>query len=233
MIFFERHKELLLGILKGLYADETMAGQLCFTGPSALMFFHGLPRFSKDLDFSLGDEKAAKSVVKKTREVLQAFGKLRDEALRDDRIIMVLDVGANEWDVKLEVSLPGYGESHETRRLSETSVRVMTTPDMLTHILCNLAERTIISNQAIFDASYLMQKQTPLNPGLIQARAGMDATALLERCRQVVERQPDNRILTGLGELLDLETRNHARRHLKQETLELLEAYRAQAAAAP
>ncbi len=231
MIYFERHKELLTRLLKQLYAEEELAGNLCFTGPSALMLFHGLPRFSKDLDFSLADDKAAKTVFKKARKVVQSFGHLRDEALREDRIIMVLDAGANEWDVKLDVSLPGFGEEQETQTLAETPVRVMTPPDMLTHLLCSLSEKTIISNQTIFDTNYLMQQQVPLNPRLIQARADTKPGALLERCRQVVERQPDNRILNGLGELLDLETRNHARRHLKQETIQLIEKYREQAAA--
>ena len=43
----------MLQILRDIYSDLELANYLGFKGGTALMFFHGLPRFSVDLDFNL------------------------------------------------------------------------------------------------------------------------------------------------------------------------------------
>ena len=53
MIDINSHRPILLGILKDLYQDRTVASWLGFKGGTALYFFHGLNRFSVDLDFNL------------------------------------------------------------------------------------------------------------------------------------------------------------------------------------
>jgi predicted nucleotidyltransferase component of viral defense system len=50
MVDINRHRFLLVQILKDIYADLELANCLGFKGGTALMFFYDLPRFSVDLD---------------------------------------------------------------------------------------------------------------------------------------------------------------------------------------
>jgi predicted nucleotidyltransferase component of viral defense system len=51
MIDINRHKFLLLQILKDIYSNIELSNWLGFKGGTALLFFYDLPRFSVDLDF--------------------------------------------------------------------------------------------------------------------------------------------------------------------------------------
>ena len=62
MVNVNKHKFLLLQILKDIYSDVELSGCLGFKGGTALMFFYDLPRFSVDLDFNLLDLTKEKAV---------------------------------------------------------------------------------------------------------------------------------------------------------------------------
>ena len=49
------HKNILVGILKDVFRDASLAPFLGFKGGTAAMLFYELPRFSVDLDFDLLD----------------------------------------------------------------------------------------------------------------------------------------------------------------------------------
>jgi predicted nucleotidyltransferase component of viral defense system len=53
MTDINRHKFLLLQILKDIYNNVTISSLLGFKGGTALMLFYDLPRFSVDLGFNL------------------------------------------------------------------------------------------------------------------------------------------------------------------------------------
>lgn len=55
MIDLNKHKFLLIQILKDIYSDIELSNSLGFKGGTALMFFYDLPRFSVDLDFNVLD----------------------------------------------------------------------------------------------------------------------------------------------------------------------------------
>jgi hypothetical protein len=46
MIDQNRHRFLMVQILKDIYSDLDLSSNLGFKGGTALMFFYGLPRFS-------------------------------------------------------------------------------------------------------------------------------------------------------------------------------------------
>lgn len=52
-----KHKIILVKILKNIYSDKDLRNVLGFKGGTALFLFYGLPRISVDLDFNLLDEK--------------------------------------------------------------------------------------------------------------------------------------------------------------------------------
>lgn len=51
----QKHKLYMAQILSMIFKNKDLCNVLGFKGGTALMFFHGLPRFSTDLDFNLLD----------------------------------------------------------------------------------------------------------------------------------------------------------------------------------
>ena len=53
MLDTDRHKNILIKILKDIYTDNTIGPILGFKGGTAAYLFYDLPRFSVDIDFDL------------------------------------------------------------------------------------------------------------------------------------------------------------------------------------
>ena len=76
----QKHKLYMAQILSLIFKDKDLCNVLGFKGGTALMFFHGLPRFSTDLDFNLLDSDKVDIVYAKIRRILLRFGNIDDEA---------------------------------------------------------------------------------------------------------------------------------------------------------
>ena len=74
MIDLNKHKFLLIQILKDIYSDIELSSCLGFKGGTALMFFYDLPRFSVDLDFNLLHKEQEDLVYNKVRKILLKYG---------------------------------------------------------------------------------------------------------------------------------------------------------------
>jgi len=100
------------------------------------MFFYDLPRFSVDLDFDLIDKSKEKVVYEKIRKIILKYGKIHDEAIKFYGLIIVLDYGAGERKLKIEISNRTFDNQYEIRNLLGIDVKVMVAPDMFAHKLC-------------------------------------------------------------------------------------------------
>jgi len=78
MLKIEKHKFLLVNILKDIYSDTLYGPILGLKGGTAAYLFYGLPRFSVDLDFDLLDVKKEKFVLDKIKEILEGYGEIKD-----------------------------------------------------------------------------------------------------------------------------------------------------------
>ena len=89
----QKHKLFMAQILSLIYKDKDLCNVLGFKGGTALMFFHGLPRFSTDLDLNLLDADRLDIVYNKVRNILLRFGIIDDEAKKNYGPILVLNYG--------------------------------------------------------------------------------------------------------------------------------------------
>jgi predicted nucleotidyltransferase component of viral defense system len=71
------HKTILFQILKDIYTDTSISPFLGFKGGTAALMFHGLDRFSVDLDFDLLDENQEEYVFNRIIEIVKKFGDLK------------------------------------------------------------------------------------------------------------------------------------------------------------
>ena len=144
-----KHRYYLTQLLLAIFRHPELCKLLAFKGGTSLMLFHGLTRFSTDLDFTLLDATKSKYVYKELHRLLLKFGTIDDEAMKFYGLILVLNYGKDERMLKVEVSNREYPNHYEIRSLLGTDIRVMTLPDMFAHKLCALGER--ITPRDIYD----------------------------------------------------------------------------------
>lgn len=221
-----RHRLILVQLLKDIYSDKQLSGLLGFKGGSALMFFHDLPRFSVDLDFNLLDIQKEGIVFDKVREILIKYGTISDEAKKFHGPILVLDYGTGERKLKVEISNRAFNDSYEIRNLLGINVRVMVPADMFAHKLCALLGRRSLAGRDIFDCWFFMKNRFPVNIEIVEKRMQVPYSEYIQKCINRIEAIRNSSILQGIGELIDENLKKFVRTGLREETLTFLKFYK-------
>ena len=221
-----KHKFFLLQILKDIYSDTELAVNLGFKGGTALMFFYDLPRFSVDLDFDLLDKSNEQIIYEKIRNIILKYGKIHDETNKFYGKIIVIDYGAGERKLKIEISNREFDNQYEIKNLLGIDIKVLTKSDMFAHKLCALLDRSEMTNRDIFDCWFFLQSQTPINRKIVEQRMQMPLNQYVQLCIESLESKSDKGLLNGLGELTDPEIKNFVRTKLRKETITLLKFFK-------
>lgn len=222
-----KHKFFMMQILKDIYSDRELSVCLGFKGGTALMFFYNLPRFSVDLDFNLLDRSKEETVFGKMRRILLKYGKIDDEAMKFYGPIIVLDYGAGERKLKVEISNREFDNHYEIKNLLGIEMKVMSLPDMFAHKLCALLDRSEVTNRDIFDCWFFLQRHTAVNANIVEQRTGKPLDEYLQMCIDQLEATSDKNMLNGLGELTDSKMKTFVRTKLRKETIQLLQFFKA------
>ena len=211
-------------ILGLIFRDTDLCNLLAFKGGTSLMFFHGLPRFSTDLDFNLLDASKVDIVYEKVRAILTRFGSIDDEAKKQFGPILVLNYGRGERMLKVEISTRIYDNHYEMLNLAGTDIRVMTMPDMFAHKLCAMGER--LSPRDVFDVWFFLQNHTEINENIVKVRTGRCVSEYAKWCAERVRESSPKLIMQGLGEVIDeAKTKGFVRNKLIEETVTALELF--------
>lgn len=226
MFDVNRHKFFMLQILKEVYSNTVLAANLGFKGGTAAMFFYDLPRFSVDLDFNLINPDKEDEVYSAVRAILLKHGKIHDEAKMFYGPILVLDYGAGDRKLKVEISKRQFGDTYSVQNFLGLNVMLMDKPNMFSHKLCAMLDRTEITNRDIFDCWHYMRQQTPVNRNIVETRMGMSLADYLQKCIDKLTGMTDRGMLNGLGELMDEDMKKFVKTKLRTETIQLLEIYK-------
>lgn len=223
----QKHKLYMAQILSLIFKDKDLCNVLGFKGGTALMFFHGLPRFSTDLDFNLLDSDKVDMVYAKIRRILLRFGNIDDEAKKQFGPILVLDYGKGERMLKVEISTRLYDNHYEMHTLAGTDIRVLRLSDMFAHKLCAMGER--LSPRDVFDVWYFLQQlNANINETIIMERTGKTVADYASWCVGRVREASPKLLMQGLGEVVDdTRTRNFIKSKLIEETAQALELFAA------
>lgn len=221
----QKHKLYMAQILSLIFKDKDLCNLLGFKGGTALMFFHGLPRFSTDLDFNLLEPDKVEIVYAKIRKILLRFGSIDDEAKKQFGPILVLNYGKGERMLKVEVSTRQFDNHYEMRTLGGTDIRVMRISDMFAHKLCAMGER--LSPRDVFDVWYFLQKlHANINETIILERTGRSVAEYASWCAERVREASPKLLMQGLGEVVDdTRTKNFVKTQLIEETAQALELF--------
>lgn len=217
----------MMQILKDIFSDKELASCLAFKGGTALMFFYHLPRFSVDLDFNLTDTAKERRAYEKVRAILSRYGKIDDEAMKFYGPVIVLNYGAGERMLKVEISNRQYDNHYEIKDLLGIAMRVLALPDMFAHKLRALLDRTEITSRDIFDCWFFLQNHCALNADIVEARMGKPLSDYLQDCIDRLDKTSDKSLMSGLGELTDSKMKAFVRTKLRKETIQLLQFFKA------
>ena len=226
MFDINRHKFLLVQILKDVYSDIELADCLGFKGGTALMFFYELPRFSVDLDFNLLHSGKESTAYQKIHEVLLKYGSIFDEASKFYGPLIVLNYGYGERKLKVEISNRKFNDSYEIKNLLGINIKVMVQEDMFAHKLCALLDRNTMTSRDIFDCWFFMQRRTAINKSIVELRMEMTLSDYLQKCIEHLESISNRVLLHGLGEMMDDNIKKFVKTKLRSEVIGLLKIYK-------
>ncbi|MBE0673627.1 MAG: nucleotidyl transferase AbiEii/AbiGii toxin family protein [Bacteroidales bacterium] len=225
MTDINRHRFLLVQILKDIYSDLVLANCLAFKGGTALMFFYDLPRFSVDLDFNLTARENEEEVYQKVRTIILKYGEIFDEAMKFYGPVIVLNYGKGERKLKVEISNRDFNDRYEIKNFLGINIRVMVAADMFAHKLCSLLDRPSLAGRDVFDIWFFLKNNFPVNQEIVRKRMNKSLPGYLRDCIIRLETADDRIILHGTGTLTDQELTRFARKGMRSETIDLLKFY--------
>jgi predicted nucleotidyltransferase component of viral defense system len=227
------HKSVLLRVLKDLFTDPVAGPVLGFKGGTAAYLFHGLDRFSVDLDFDLLDTNREQQVFDLTRMVLEQYGSLKECRKKRFSLFFLLAYADKEpgaQNVKVEINRRRFGSAYEVKTYLGIPMNVMVRQDMAAHKLVALYERRAATTRDIFDIQFFLRNNWPVRRRIVEERTGMAFPDFLDACIALVEKKKDRDMLVGIGELLDEGKKEWVRRKLKQEAIFLLRLLKSEGA---
>ncbi len=226
MFDISSHKYYLVRILKDIYSDPLLSSVLGFKGGTAHMLFYNLPRFSVDLDFNLLDKTESDLVFQKLRNILSAYGQIKDEAQKYYGLLLVLNYGAHNRNLKLEISNREYKDRYQNLNYLGIMIKVMHVEDMFTHKLCALTDRKSIAGRDVFDIYYFLKDNIKINHEIIKQRTNMDVSEYIDYSIYTIKNIKKTSLLNGIGELVDEDVKSFVKNKLQDETINLLGIYK-------
>lgn len=185
-----------------------------------LYFFHGLDRFSVDLDFDLLDETKKDLVASEVRAILEKYGVIKDSADKVKTLYFLLSYGESEHGVKVEISKRIAKNSYETRNFYGTDVVTVVLEDAFANKLVAVTERKRTANRDFYDILFLLRKGIIPNEGIILERTGKSLMEYLDTLITFAEKRLSaGSVLEGIGELVDENQKKWLKQNLKRELL--------------
>lgn len=224
MLNKEKHESIMIQILKDVYSDIEIASFLGFKGGTAAYLFFGLTRFSVDLDFDLSDDSPEnrKVVFEKLEKIISAYGKIKDRQMKFSTIFFSLSYGAGDHQIKVEVNTRKTGAKYELKNYLGIPMLVAKKESLLAGKLIALLGRKVFAARDLYDAHFFLKQQWDIEENVFAAYGKNSVSEYFKRCIEFVEKIPQNKLLTGLGELIDEKEKKFVREKLKSDTIFLL-----------
>lgn len=221
-IDYEKHKNILLRILKDIFSDTSLSPYLGFKGGTAALMFYGLDRNSVDIDLDLLDENKEQEVFKKIEKIAINYGKIVDSRIKRFNLITIISYDLKSQNIKIEVNRRDFGSKYELKTLLGISMPVMTKEDMFANKLMAMYERIGKTSRDVYDVYFFAKNNWPINKKLVEERAKLSFKEVLFKCLDLLNKMDNRHILDGLGEILSESQKDWARAKLKTETVFLL-----------
>jgi len=226
MLNIDKHKNILLRILKDVYVDSALGPTLGFKGGTAAYLFYNLSRFSVDLDFDLLDVNKGGFVFEKIKKILENYGNVKEAEKGRNNLLFTLfyadkDIGAQ--NVNVDINLRNFGSKYEIKSYLGIAMKVMVQEDMFANKLVAMFERIGKTSRDVFDIWFFLKSNWPINKTIVENRTKMAFKEFLGKCIVSLEANLNERnVLAGAGELLGAKQKAWAKANLKKDIIFLL-----------
>jgi len=232
MLNKEKHQLIMGRILKDIYTDVTIGPLLGLKGGTCAYFFYNLPRFSVDLDFDLltVNEENKKIIFEKIAGILGKYGRIKDQYIKRFTVFALLSYGDDDHNIKVEISVRRPAENikdlYEIKEYLGISMFTAKKDYLFAGKLLALTSRKETAMRDIYDIHYFAKNNWDINAEVIKERTGKNTGEYLADCVAYIEKVNNNKILQGLGELVDGEKEKAwIRTHLKADAVFMLKNY--------
>lgn len=215
MLDRQNHELILKKIIRDLYEHPFLMTSLGFKGGTCLYMFHGLDRFSTDLDFNIlsGDFKP-EDVTK----ILEQYLTLEETRIKHNTWFWLGGFSKGKQKIKVEISKRTYPDRYAISDYYGLSVRTMLPECMLAHKLCAITDRKKMANRDLYDAWFMLKKNFDIDEEIVKLRTKKTLKEYFKYLADFTEKNADpHHILQGMGELLDDKQKTWAKNSLKKE----------------
>ena len=218
-------------ILRDIYSDISISSLLGLKGGTAAYFFYGLPRFSVDLDFDIlsENENDKKIVYNKILEIIKKYGIIKDSYIKKYTIFALLSYSDMDFNIKIEINTRNQIENikskYELKKYLGISMMVAKKEYLFAGKISALTMRTKTAMRDIYDINYFAKNNWDIDEEAVKSISNRDKKEQLLLCLKVIDKIKDNKIMTGLGELVKEEEKEWIRKDLREETIFMIKNY--------
>src|SRR3989338_2571067 len=224
LVDIEKHRTIMVQILKDIFTDISLETSLGFKGGTAVYLLYNLPRFSVDLDFDLIKPEKADEVFQKISKIIKSYGKVLEGYSKHFTLFFLLSYEKKSRNIKVEISKRSFPNHYETKSFLGIPLKVLVKEDIFAHKLAALLERKDIAHRDIFDIWFFAKNKWDVNKELVELRTKMKFKEYINKCLERINKINEKYMLQGLGELLYEKTKKWTKEKLKSEVIFLLKA---------
>lgn len=219
MLDKNRHKIVLVKILKEIYSDPTIRNILGFKEGTAAYLFYGLPRFSVDLDFDLLEEKKKDFVFVKLKEILPKVETLIESTKKRYTLFYLMSYEKGERKIKIEISSRQGKNSFVVRSYLGIPILLMAKKDMAAGKLAAFLTRKKFAARDLFDLWFFLKDNWEIDGEVLKEKTGLTLKTAIEKAIEKIKKIKKNQLLQGLGELLDEKQKPWVKENIQKEAL--------------
>ncbi|MBE3088865.1 MAG: nucleotidyl transferase AbiEii/AbiGii toxin family protein [Actinobacteria bacterium] len=219
MLDKNRHKIVLVKILKEIYSDPTIRNILGFKGGTAAYLFYGLPRFSVDLDFDLLEEKKKDFVFVKLKEILPKVETLIESTKKRYTLFYLMSYEKGERKIKIEISSRQGKNSFVVRSYLGIPILLMAKKDMAAGKLAAFLTRKKFAARDLFDLWFFLKNNWEIDGEVLKEKTSLTLKTAIEKAIEKIKKIKKNQLLQGLGELLDEKQKPWVKENIQKEAL--------------
>jgi len=217
MLDIKQHDLILKQILRDIYKNSKLQGQLAFKGGTCLYLFYGLNRFSTDLDFNLTSEEFS---FEELTEIMSQYINIDNFRNKKNTWFWLGSYKKGLQKIKIEVSKRSYPDEYVVNDFFGLLVKTLSPSYMFAHKLCAITDRRKLQNRDLFDSWFMFKKEWEPNEEILKMRTNMNKSEYYKYLIDFINKNVNkNYILDGLGEVLDEKLKIWVKQNLVDELL--------------
>ncbi len=153
------------------------------------------------------------------KKLLSGIGSLEDAREKRYTLFFLLSYGKGERKVKVEISKRKTISSFELKNYLGIPVLAMKKEDMIAGKLSALLTRKKLASRDLFDLWFFLKQGWGISRKVVKEKTGLSLSRALNKAVKIIKKVPNNKILNGMGELLEEKQKQPIKETLKDNLI--------------